>query len=61
MGNAARKARKKSGEKFEREPKRPTGRYLTKQERQEAHARDRRLEQKIAKLATQVRQNGADS
>ena len=32
MGNAARKARKKTGVKFVKEPKTPTRRYLTREE-----------------------------
>lgn len=47
MGHEARKARKKAGEKFEHEPKRPTKRYLTKQEKQEARRRRRRADQAI--------------
>lgn len=54
MGNAARKARKKAGIKFEAEPKRPTGRYLTKAERQEARRQARELDAKLSNLAAKV-------
>lgn len=60
MGNAARKARKKSGEKFEREEKRPTRPYLTKEQRQQKRRDAKRIDEKIAGLAAKVArsQNG---
>lgn len=59
MSNAARKARKAAGEKFEREPKRPTARHLTPKEKQvlrrEAVRLDGQVESLVEKLARQVR------
>ncbi len=59
MGKASRSKRERT-DPFEREPKRPTHRYLTPKERQEARRSDRkaaeRMQGLIARLAQQVRE-----
>lgn len=54
MSNAARKARKKAGEKFEAEPKRPTGVYKTAKERQAERRKARITDEKLRALAVKV-------
>lgn len=58
MGKASRIKAQRDG-KFEREPKRPTGRHLTKKEAQEIRRQSRRLDQEVesmvAKLASAQR------
>lgn len=53
MGKAARIKRQRD-EKFEREPKRPTGKYKTAKERQADRQRDRRVAQRQERLVAQV-------
>ena len=53
MGKAARIKRERT-EKFEREPKRPTGKYKTAKDRQAERQRDRRIAQRQEKLVAQV-------
>lgn len=53
MGKAARIKRQRD-EKFEHEPKRPTGKYKTDKERQTERSRDRRIAQRQEKLVAQV-------
>lgn len=65
MSTRARKERKKAGIAFEREPKRPTTRYRTKQERQAERRRQRERDERhaarMAKLAAVVnRKDRAD-
>lgn len=56
MSNAQRKARKKAGIKFEREPKRPTTKYLSKGEARKARrAADQALSTALQAAAGAVR------
>lgn len=59
MSNAARKARKKSGEKLERTPKVPTQKYQTREEKQASRRRIREAANSaqalIEKMAADVR------
>lgn len=53
MGNSARKARKRAGIPFEREPKRPTGKYISKDDQRKAR---RILDSAIIEAADSVRE-----
>lgn len=54
MSNAARKARKKSGVKFVKEPKTPTRAYLTREEIQIKKARQKASEKRAAAMAARL-------
>jgi hypothetical protein len=54
MGNAARKARKKTGVKFVKEPKTPTRRYLTREEIQIKKARAKAAEKRQQAMAERL-------
>lgn len=61
MSNAQRKARKKSGVKFEREPKRPTTKYIPKSDAQKARrAAERRFQEILEDAASVIRKETLD-
>ena len=61
MGTAARKARKRAGIKFEREPKRPTRPYESKSDRQKRVSRQAKLiNESVEKLKAKRRLREAE-
>lgn len=54
MGNAARKQRKASGVKFVKEPKTPTRKYITREDREVRRLRDKATRERAERAAAKL-------